>query len=70
MQPDDSLLKSTNNGNNASTGKDRSSTITRDESADQKLPQLNLAPFHVEWPMDLNIRVGHEDLETGLAAGP
>ena len=68
--PDYSLLKRTDNGNSFGTGPKASYAILRDDSANLDLPQIPLAAFHVERPVELNVRAKHDDLENGQWADP
>ena len=68
--PDYSLLKSTTNGNSLGIGGNASYAILRDESTDQVLPQVPLAAYHIEWPLETNVGATHDELEIGQSASP
>ena len=62
--PDYSLLKITNNGNSFPTGRDASSVVPQNDYANPSFPQIPLAAYLVERPVELDVRAKH-DLETG-----
>ena len=63
--PDYSLLKRTNHGNSLGAGRKASYAILRDDSANPDFPQIPLAAYHDERPVELNVRAEHVDLENG-----
>ena len=42
----------------------------RDESKDQKSPQVPLAAYHIERPVEVNVGAKHDDVEIGPWASP
>ena len=54
--PDHSLLKDTTDANSLGTGNNAPYTIFQDESTYQSLPQVPLAAYHIEWPVESNAR--------------
>ncbi|CAD6581152.1 MAG: hypothetical protein ASARMPREDX12_000373 [Alectoria sarmentosa] len=68
--PDYSLFNSTNNSNRLRNGNDAPYTPIEDGYVTRRFPQIPLAAYRVERPVELNMGVKYDDLEKGQWVGP